>query len=172
MAERAVMPDPLVVATIKALAFPAYIISSTWDVIDYNDAFARIWGIDAGELPFNAVERLFLHPAVRKMHGSNYIANITPVIAMVRSSQGRQPNSKSLRILRDKLLADSELRDIWNAYEISSPLLGNTCTIDSPAGPFRYESLTLPLADYALGIVVHVPDPASLQRILTPPDLR
>ena len=67
---------------------------------------------------------------------------------------------------------DPELRDIWNAYEISSPLLTNACTIESPGGTFRYESLTLPLPGSMLGIVVHVPDAASRQHILTATNIR
>lgn len=44
------------------------------------------------------------------MHGSNFIANITPVIAMLRSGLGRRPYLKALEQIRDRLLADDEIR--------------------------------------------------------------
>jgi hypothetical protein len=52
--------------------------------------FARESGIEDEAPPFNAIERLFLHPIAPKMHGDRFEANIRPVIAMFRSSQGRQ----------------------------------------------------------------------------------
>ncbi|MGZ3506271.1 MAG: MmyB family transcriptional regulator [Vulcanimicrobiaceae bacterium] len=63
----------------KALSFPAYIITATWDVIDCNEAFRRVWAVGERELPFNAIERLFLEPAARRMHGERLAANVTPV---------------------------------------------------------------------------------------------
>jgi transcriptional regulator with XRE-family HTH domain len=160
-----VAPDRLAVDTMNAIAFPAYIITSTWDVVDYNEVFRRVWEIEEKEMPFNAVERLFMHPSARKMHGSNFAENITPVIAMLRSSQGRQPHSQTLRQLCDRLIADNVVRGIWNDYEIRSPLLPNTCTIESAIGTFRYETLTLPISGAPHGIVVQVPDKASRKRL-------
>lgn len=92
----------------QALTFPAYIITSTWDILDYNDAFARVWGLANEATPLNAIERLFLHPLARKMHGDRFESNIRPVIAMFRSSQGRQP--QRLRDLRDRILTDEVIK--------------------------------------------------------------
>jgi hypothetical protein len=99
------------------------------------------------------------------MHGPHFAENIRPVIAMLHSSLGRQPYVKSLLQLRDRLVADSDLQTIWNEYEISSPLLANACTIESPIGVFQYETLTLPSSN-AQAIVVQVPDGGSHQRLL------
>jgi transcriptional regulator with XRE-family HTH domain len=150
-------PDPLVVETMKAMTFPAYIITGAWDVIACNDAFARVWGIDEREVPFNAVERLFLQPVARTMHGQHFEKNIRPVIAMLRSTHGRRLYWEGLRHLRDRLIADDDIRAIWEEYEIVSPLLSNTCTIDSPVGPFTYEALTLPIPGTSHALVVQVP---------------
>jgi hypothetical protein len=100
---------------------------------------------------------LFLEADTRALHGRHLVDNIRPVIAMLQSSVGRQPHAAVLHKIRDRLLADAELRAIWNEYEISSPLQGNTCTIESPIGTFRYEAMTLPFAK-SRGIVVQVPD--------------
>jgi len=116
------VPSPLVFETIRAIVFPAYIISANWDVLDCNLAFRRVWGIDDREFPpFNAVERLFIHPAARKMHGPRFEENIRPVIAMLRSSQGRRPHSPSLRQLCERLITDDAIKRMWDKYEITAP---------------------------------------------------
>ena len=158
--ERPSTSDPLAFATMRALAFPAYVITATWDVVAGNAAFCRVWSIDERETPFNAVERLFLHPDARKMHGAHLAENIRPVIAMLHSSIGRHPSTTHLRDVRDRLVADDDLRAIWDAYEIASPILPNACTIESPLGLFRYETLNLPFSEKH-AIVVQVPDEAS-----------
>jgi transcriptional regulator with XRE-family HTH domain len=158
-------PDPLVVETMKAMMFPAYIISGAWDVIASNEAFRRVWAVDEREMPFNAIERLFLHPAARSLHAQNFEANIRPVIAMLRSTHGRRLYWEGLRHLRDRLIADDVIRAIWEEYEIVSPLLSNSCTIDSSFGEFTYKALTLPIPGTSHALVVQVPDDASRKRL-------
>ena len=153
-------PSYLSVATMNAIAFPAYIITATWDVVACNAAFRRIWGVEEAEVPFNAIERLFVHPTARRLHGEHFAENIRPVIAMLRSTHGRRSYWDALGKLRDRLLADDVIRAIWDEYEIASPVHANACTIVSPAGPFRYQTITLPIPGAAdsYGIVVQVPD--------------
>jgi transcriptional regulator with XRE-family HTH domain len=158
-------PKPLVIDAMNASVFPAYIITAVWDVIACNDAFRRVWAVAPGELPFNAIERLFIVPAARAMHGPHFASNIAPVIGMFRSGIGRRPSSLRLRALRDRLVADRTIREIWDAYDIRSPLLSNSCTIASPVGPFTYETLTLTLPGALHGIVVQVPDQGSRERL-------
>jgi MmyB-like transcription regulator ligand binding domain/Helix-turn-helix domain len=165
LTDRREEPGPLAVATMQAIAFPAYIITATWDVIDFNQAFRRVWELEEDEASFNAIARLFIDPRARMMHGPNFSANIKPVLAMLQSSLGRQPHAEALRQLRDRLIADSELRTIWDEYEINSPLLPNACTIESPIGTFSYETLTLLLSS-VLAMVVQVPDGASRERLI------
>ncbi len=98
------------------------------------------------------------------MHGPHFAENARPVLAMLHSSLGRQPHAKALRQLRERLVADGELRAIWDEYEISSPLLPSACTIESAVGTFSYETLTLPVSS-SHGIVVQVPDDASRERL-------
>lgn len=151
-------PDPLVIATVHALVFPAYIITSTWDILEYNEAFACVWDIGNEATPFNAVERLFTHSRSREMHGDRFESNIRPVIAMLRSSQGRQPREQALRDLRDRITIDATIKRLWDDYDITSPLLPITVTIDSAVGPFTYQTLTLPVDGTLHGIVIQVPD--------------
>jgi transcriptional regulator with XRE-family HTH domain len=158
-------PSILLTETMHALAFPAYLITAAWDILDANAAFRIVWGIGGGELPFNAVERLFLDPNARTMHGENLLANIAPVIAMVRSAVGRRPHLATLQRVRDRLLAEPAFVPLWEAYEISDPLVPNSCTIASPIGLFRYEALTLANPGDSSGLVVQVPDDQSRVRL-------
>jgi len=154
-------PGALLAETMTALAFPAYIITASWDVLACNEAFRRVWGIGENETPFNAIERLFLDERARRIHGERFVPNIKPVVAMLRSAVGRRPNVPTLQRIRERLVADAETRRLWDAYEISDPLVSNTCTIESPIGPFTYESLTLANPGTTSGIVIHVPDESS-----------
>ncbi len=158
-------PDKLLTETMTALVFPAYIITAAWDVLSCNAAFRRVWGIAEAEVPFNAVERLFLDSRARLMHASNFRRNIAPVVAMVRSAVGRRPHLTTLQRLRETLVADTETRELWDAYEISDPLVSNTCTIDSPVGSFTYETLTLANPGATSGMVVQIPDKPSRIRL-------
>jgi len=159
-------PGVLLKQAIWALTFPAYIITASWEVLDCNEAFRRVWGIDKSELPFNAVDRLFMEASARKMHGNHFIGNIAPIVAMLRSAVGRRPHLTSLRRLRDMLLAEHEIRELWDAYEISDPLVPNKCTIESQIGTFSYEALTLANPGETSGIVVQIPDHLSRDRLL------
>jgi len=154
--------DPRVIATIRALSVPAYVITAGWDVVACNDAFRRVWQIGEDEEPFSVIERLFVEPEARKRHGKYFIENITPIVAMLRSSQGRQPHSQPLQNVRNLLMADDELRALWDAYEIASPLSSNTCTITTTTGDFRYQTLTLPISGNSYAIVVQIPDDESM----------
>jgi hypothetical protein len=78
---------------------------------------------------------------------------------------GRHANAAGLRELRDRLLADDAIRAIWNENDIASPLEANVVTIDSEIGPFLYRTLTLPLMEQRHGLVIHVPDDASKDRL-------
>lgn len=163
--ERIEPPNALILAAMNANAFPSYVISAEWDIVACNEAFRRVWGIDESEIPFNALERLFIHDAARRMHGADLAVNVRPMIAMVRSGLVRRPELAGLRKLRDLVLADEELRRIWDEGEVSSALVPTTCTITSQIGPFCYEALTLPITEKLLAIVVQVPDAPSRERL-------
>lgn len=142
----------------RALTFPAYIITSTWDVLDHNDAFARVWGIQNEATPFNAIERLFLHPLARKMHGDRFESNIRPVIAMV-SVEPRPPSAFAADARCSRTHRNGRgNKGLWDEYEITNPLLPVTVTIDSPLGACTYQTLTVPIEGTLHGIVVQVPD--------------
>ena len=158
-------PSHLLKETMYAIAIPAYIITAAWDVLYCNAAFRRVWAIRDGEVTFNAVERLFIDAAAREMHGVHFITNISPVIAMLRSAVGRRPHHPTLQRLRERLLAEEEIRQVWDVYEVSDPLIPNKCTIDSPIGTFSYEALTLANPGETSGLVVQIPDLPSRNRL-------
>jgi hypothetical protein len=158
-AGRPAAPKTLVIPTVDAIAFPAYLINSMWQVTVCNAAFRWIWRVQ-DDVPFNAVERLFLDERARPLHEDRFEKNIEPVIAMLQASIGHYPNAEPLRELRDRMIADPLLHRIWSAHEIASPLLPSRCTIMSSAGLFTYETLTLLISD-VVALVVQVPDELS-----------
>ncbi len=162
-AERPAAPETLVLPTVDAIAFPAYLITAMWQVTACNAAFRWLWRVD-DDVPFNAVERLFLDERARALHGDRFEQNIEPVIAMLQASIGHYPNARPLRELRDRVIADPLLHRIWSAHEIASPLLPSSCTIISSAGLFTYETLTL-LISNVVALVVQVPDELSRGRL-------
>jgi transcriptional regulator with XRE-family HTH domain len=159
-------PSPVVIDTMRAIAFPAYVITASWTILACNAAFCLVWDIDEREVPLDAIARLFIAPEARRMHGDHFVANITPIVAMVRSGIGRHPQLTRLRNLRDRLLSDPEIRRIWDAFEISGPLVPTRAEITSPIGVFNYETLTLPIEGALHGIVVQVPDADSRARLV------
>ena len=165
-------PSTLLKQAMTALRFPAYIITATWDILSCNMAFRRVWAIAETEEPFNAVERLFLDPRARAMHGTNFVANIAPVVAMLRSAVGRRPHLPDLQSLREKLIAHTETRELWDAYEVSDPQVPNICTIESPIGRFTYEALTLTDPGTTSGLVVQIPDDPSQLRLADAMNIR
>lgn len=150
-------PGPLVIQTVDALTIPAYVVDAAWDVAYANDAMRRVWAIEPDEIPFNAIERLFIHPVARRMHGERFVANVEPVIAMLRSALGRRPTLEHLRRLRDRLVAEDAVRAMWDAYEIGSPFESTDCTIESAIGTFRYRTLDFHVPGTPHGVVVQVP---------------
>ena len=158
-------PEALVAATLDAIAFPAYLITEQWDIRACNAAFRRGWGVAADEVPFGALERLFLHPAARAMHGERFESNAAPVIAMLHSAIGRRPESERLQHVRAAIFADERMLELWNRYEVRGPLVPNRAAIDSPIGPFAYETLNLPITGAPHGLVVQVPDTPSRRRL-------
>jgi transcriptional regulator with XRE-family HTH domain len=158
-AGRPAAPEALVIPTVDAIAFPAYLITAMWQVTACNAAFRWIWRVQ-DDVPFNAVERLFLDERARPLHEDRFERNIEPVIAMLQASIGHYPNAEPLRGLRDRVIANPPLHQIWSAHEISNPLLPSACTIMSSAGLFTYETLTLLISD-DVALVIQVPDEPS-----------
>ena len=52
--------ERLICGSLQEITFPACIITATWDVLEYNEAFCR----------FNIIDRLFLDASSRRVHGS------------------------------------------------------------------------------------------------------
>jgi transcriptional regulator with XRE-family HTH domain len=162
---RPAAPERIVLPTVDAIAFPAYLITSMWQITACNAAFRWLWRV-RDTLPFNAVDRLFLDDRARALHEERFEENVAPVIAMLQASMGHYPNEKPLLELRDRVLGNPRLHQIWSAHEIASPLLPSACTILSPAGLFTYETLTL-LVSTSVALVIQVPDGPSREHLPT-----
>jgi transcriptional regulator with XRE-family HTH domain len=94
-------PGILVRETMRALTLPAYLITASWDAVDGNDAFLRVWDIAREEFPFNAVERLFLSAPARRMH-SRPAAASHHIATAARDVARRRRDARALGSLRDQ----------------------------------------------------------------------
>ena len=82
--------DPLTRAALGAIEWmPAYICTTQWLVLAWNDAMARVWGIEPpGGAPFNIVRRSFRDERIRALHGERFPSFARALVAMVRSGAG------------------------------------------------------------------------------------
>jgi transcriptional regulator with XRE-family HTH domain len=161
-------PDRLALRTIDGLAWPAYICTSQWNVLAWNAAFARVWGIEPpGGPSFNIVRRMW-SPELRALHGDRFPAFAARLTAMVRAGTARRLGDPDYRALYADLSDDPTFDEAWRTFDIVTPLGSYQTTIDSPAvGQFSYEALTLPLPQAAeQSIVVQVPDAAGALRLM------
>jgi transcriptional regulator with XRE-family HTH domain len=162
-------PDPLTRAALDAIAtVPAYICTAQWLVPAWNAAMSLVWDIGPpGGTPFNIVERMFLDPKLRAMHGDRFEAFARSLVAMVRSGAGRRIDDPEYRRMYEALRADAVFRAAWDGYEIATPAGTIATRVTSAAvGDFAYEALTLSVLDDAgYFIVMQVPDEPSAARL-------
>lgn len=161
--------DPLVLRVLHGwVAAPAYVITTTWDIIAWNRAFAYVWDVDSRhEAPFNVVLRTFVDPGMRAMHGTAWPAFAGSLVAMFRAGWGKHAGDARYRALLDTLREDRDFAAMWDRHDIAHPLEITRGTIESPnIGPFAYEVLNLPLTtSEQQTLVVQVPDAASAERL-------
>jgi len=149
---------------------PAYVCTSQWTVLAWNRAMSLVWGIESpGGAPFNIVERMFLDPKLRAMHGSRFEAFARALVAMVRAGAGRRIDDPQYRRMYEAqaLHADPVFRAAWEGYDIATPMgTLSTLVMSAAVGPFAYEALTLLVPDDGgHSIVVQVPDEPSAARL-------
>lgn len=160
-------PSSLILDAMNASTYPSCVNNAEWDILACNGAFRCIWGLEESEFPVNTLERLFLHPTTRAMHGEHLAANAAPLLAKIRFDLARHPDLVVLERLRQRVLADEQLRNIWTTFEVKESQIPSTGTLNSVIGPFRYETLSLPITDKLLTLVIYVPDRASRERLAT-----
>ncbi len=153
--------DPLILRALEHwIEAPAYVITTTWTVLAWNAAFARVWAIEPpGSSPFNVVLWHFVDPVVRTMHGANWHAFAQTLVAMVRTGYGRHLHDESYLTLLETLREDPEFVAMWEQHDVSLTRVMTRGEIISPnVGPFRYEVLNLPLpTSDQQALVVQVP---------------
>ncbi len=160
-------PSSLILDAMNAVVYPSCVNTAEWDILACNEAFRRIWGLEESELPVNTLERLFLHPTTRAMHGEHIAANAAPLLAKIRFDLARHPDLVVLERLRQRVLADDELRKVWDTFEVRASQIPSTGMLNSLIGPFCYETLSLPITGKLLRMVIYVPDRPSRERLAT-----
>lgn len=162
-------PEPLLAKACVAVEWaPAYVCTARWNVIAYNRAMSLVWDIEApGAPPFNIVRRMFADGRMRSLHGENFPAFASRLVAMVRVGAGRLVDDPIYRSLRDDLRDDPLFAAAWNAYDVASPFGSAATRIVSPhVGEFYYEAVSLSaFAPTGQSLVVQIPDEPSAARL-------
>jgi MmyB-like transcription regulator ligand binding domain/Helix-turn-helix domain len=161
--------DPVVLRALEQwIDAPAYIITTAWNILAWNEAFAFVWAIEPpGSPPFNVVVRMFVDPVARAMHGANWYNFAGALVAMVRVGYGRHAGDPHYQAMLSTLREDPDFAAMWERHDVANPLGTTRGEIESPSvGTFVYEVLNLriPMSEQ-LALIVQVPDEASGERL-------
>ena len=153
--------DAATLGTLSAIEWaPAYVCTSRWLVPAWNQAMSLVWGIESpGSAPFNIVTRMFRDPAMRAMHGDRFPAFARNLVGMVRGGLSAFIGDPEYRSMCDELLSDPVFAQMWEEFDVFTPLRRLEIEVDSKAvGTFCYRTVTLDVADDdGHWIVVQVP---------------
>jgi transcriptional regulator with XRE-family HTH domain len=162
-------PDRLTLGALAAIEWaPAYVCTSQWTVLAWNQAMSLVWGIEPpGGAPFNIVVRMFCDPALRAMHGAAFEPFARALVAMVRSGAGRRLDDPAYHSMLSELRDDAVFRAVWDAYDVATPLGSLHTVVESvAAGTFVYDVLTMLIpGDGGHTLVIQVPDAPSSERL-------
>jgi hypothetical protein len=160
--------DPVLVAALDGwISAPAYVMTTGWDVLAWNAAFARVWGVgDPGGPPFNMVLRHFEDPSARPLHGTRWEAFARPLVSMVRMANAMWDNDAHFLELLARLRRYPEFVRLWERYDIVDPLATTSAELQVPGlGRFAYRVLNLLPARKGQALIVQVPDDESAARL-------
>lgn len=148
---------------------PAYIKTSTWDIVAWNRAAAAVL-TDYGALPpgqRNILRLIFGNPPIRaKMPDWESHARLT--VATFRLETARAGAGENVRALVDELIAASpEFAAMWLENDVSTHGEGAKHIVHPVAGPLAFEYSTFAIDDQpGLGLVVYTAaTPADLERV-------
>jgi transcriptional regulator with XRE-family HTH domain len=160
--------DPLVVAALQSwIGAPAYLMTTGWDVLAWNAAFARVWGVGVpGGPPFNMVLRHFEDPSARALHGDRWEAFARPLVAMVRMGTVTRDDDARFHALLERLRRHPEFVSLWERHDIVDPLATTSAVLQVPGlGRFAYRVLNLVPATKGQVLIVQIPDDDSAARL-------
>jgi transcriptional regulator with XRE-family HTH domain len=152
--------DPLLMQFVREwVDAPAYVITYSWDVIAWNDAYSYVWGIESPGAPaFNIVLRFFTERRLQRIAGASWPMLAQALVGMFRLTWGRHLDDARYAKLLSELRAIPEFERLWESHDIEHPLVDLSIAIDSPnAGPFTYRVLNLNLMEPFQTLVVQVP---------------
>lgn len=153
--------DPIVRETLhRWIQAPAYVIARAWDVLDWNEAYSRVWDIEKpGAAPFNIILRYFVDEHMRAPLGDAWPTFARRLVAMFRLSWGRHLADDRYAALLEALRAEPGFEALWESQDVEHPMAEMSVTINSrTAGRITYDVLNLTYADdYQQALVVQVP---------------
>lgn len=90
----------------------AYVCDASWDVIAYNDAFARLF--PDGRIPYNAMRWMLFDPDGRHMLTDWATAWVPLILPQLEAALSARPDDTTLRSIEQQVLADPDCSALWS----------------------------------------------------------
>jgi transcriptional regulator with XRE-family HTH domain len=152
--------DPLLSEALRGwIDAPAYVVNYSWDVVDWNAAYAFVWNVEPpGSAPFNLILRFFSQARMQAVAGASWPTIARALVGMFRLTWGRHVSDERYAALLDEMRAMPAFEELWASHDVEHPLVDLTVAVDSPnAGRFTYRVLNLNLVAPLQTLVVQVP---------------
>jgi len=165
----AIAPVPSSVqAVLDALSVPAFVKTSTWDIVAWNEPMTAL--NDFGKLPVrdrNVLRRTFLDPA-SKRRGVDWEESARAAVAIFRMDVARMGGSPEASALENELAAGSEdFRRMWADNEVRVHGTGFKRVLHPSVGALGLVSTALSVEGAeGLSLVVFTPATADDQPVL------
>ncbi len=125
-------------------AGPAYVLGPRWDVLAWNEVFARVFGFPGSAASeTNALRHTFLDPRVRHML-VDWPAQAQRILAAFRTSYARHVGDPAFEELVAELTrASAEFARLWSESTVLSPTEARSARVHHPTlGAFSYDTVT------------------------------
>jgi hypothetical protein len=139
--------QPAVIASLKTIDAPAYLLDGGWNAVGWNEGAERLfvgWLDKPGER--NLLRYIFLEPAARALI-HDYDGRARRVVAEFRANVGAHLEDAPMRALMEELRTSSPLfAQLWGEQSVQSRE-GGMRTFNHPQDGFRrYEQVTFNVA--------------------------
>jgi len=143
---------------VDGMRSPAFVLSSTWDVLYWNVAFANAWLIEPpGSDPFNALVYQFTAAFERGMQGDNWEARSRTMAAQFRADYLARAGEPPFEKLLARLRKIPSFRTFYEEGQVSASFEDEANVIFHPTfGTIPYEVCNLIVPGDELSVTVQV----------------
>ncbi len=143
---------------VDGMRSPAFVLSSTWDVLYWNVAFANAWLIEApGCAPFNALVYQFTAALERGMHGDTWEGRSRTMVAQFRADYFAHAGEPAFEKLLVRLREMPSFRTLYEEGLVSASFEDEPNVILHPTlGTIPYEVCNFIVPGDELSVTVQV----------------